>query len=120
MDSPIVAPGLVTQPVRLGAAVAAAPTSGGVPLDPVVQPAVPSLQTPTVPQLQEAIQKVQAAMQPVASNIEFSLDQSTGRPIVKVVDSETGDIIRQIPSEEMMAIARAIDKVRGLMIPSQA
>lgn len=40
------------------------------------------------------------------NNLEFSIDEELGRTIVRVVDKETGDTIRQIPPEEILALAR--------------
>ena len=43
-------------------------------------------------------------------NLEFKVNEDLGRTIVKVVDSESGDLIRQIPSEELVALAERIEK----------
>ena len=40
----------------------------------------------------------------------FSLDRETHRPIVRLVDRRTKDVIRQIPAEYMLAIARELDQ----------
>ena len=40
----------------------------------------------------------------------------TGKTIIKVVDTATDTVIRQIPSEEAIAIAKSIDKMQGLLI----
>ena len=49
------------------------------------------------------------------SQIQFSVDKETGLNIVKVVDSVTHEVLTQIPGEEVIAIAQAIDKLQGLM-----
>ena len=43
-------------------------------------------------------------------NLEFKVNEDLGRTIVKVVDSESGDLIRQIPSEELVALAERIEE----------
>lgn len=43
---------------------------------------------------------------------EFSMDADTKKSLFKVVDTKTGELIRQIPSEEMLAIVRSIDHFR--------
>jgi flagellar protein FlaG len=48
--------------------------------------------------------------------LNFSKDQDTGKTIIKVVDTATDTVIRQIPSEEAIAIAKSIDKMQGLLI----
>lgn len=45
------------------------------------------------------------------STLEFKLDNSTGISYVKLVDSKTKEIIRQIPSEEMIAMAKKLKKL---------
>ena len=63
---------------------------------------------------------MRTAIAPVAQNLQFSIDQDIGRTIVKVVDASTDEVIRQIPSEEIVAIAKAMDKLQGLLIKQQA
>ncbi len=48
------------------------------------------------------------------------MDDSTGKTVIKVVDSSTNELIRQIPSEEMLEIARALDRLQGLLIRQKA
>lgn len=58
--------------------------------------------------------------QPQASSLEFSIDRDSGRTVVKMVDTETKEVVRQFPSEEMLAISRSIEKMSGLMINEKA
>ncbi len=71
-------------------------------------------------QIESALEEVRAAVQPVARSLLFSLDDESGRTVIKVVDSVTNEMIRQIPSEEILAIARAVDKLQGLLIEQKA
>jgi len=50
----------------------------------------------------------------------FPFDDDTGRTVVKVVDASTDEVIRQIPSEEVLAIAKALDKLQGVLIKQEA
>lgn len=70
--------------------------------------------------LQQALADFQAALKPVASGLDFSVDDDSGRVIVKIVDSETNEVIKQIPSEEMMRISKALDKLQGLLVKQEA
>jgi|SRR5579871_1442388 len=105
----------VTQPVAISSAPAAGAVSEPTPAVPVAPAAAPS-----VDELQAAIEKIATAIRPAANDIEFSIDRPTGQTVVRVVDGQTGELIRQIPSEEVMAIARSIDKMRSLLPPSKA
>jgi len=57
---------------------------------------------------------------PAAQALQFSIDDKSGRTVVKVIDTETHQVLRQVPSEEAIAISRALDKLRGLLIHEQA
>lgn len=66
--------------------------------------------------LLQAIDEVQKVITPVAQNLRFSIDQDTGQTVVKVVDAQTDQVIRQMPSEEVLAMSKAIDKLKGLLV----
>ena len=70
--------------------------------------------------LLQAVDEVKKAIAPVAQNLLFSIDDDTGRTIVKVVDAQTDEVIRQMPSEEVLAISKAIDKLKGVLIQQKA
>jgi len=78
-----------------------------------------STSSPGRTELEDAITKVQKAVEPVARALQFSIDDATGKAIVKVVDSNTDEVIRQIPSEELLSIARALDKLQGLLVKQE-
>lgn len=71
-------------------------------------------------QLESAVQSVQQFVRPISSSLEFSVDDSTGKTVIKVVDKSTHELIRQIPAEEMLAIARALDRLQGLLLHQKA
>lgn len=70
--------------------------------------------------LRAAVEKIQEFVSSAASDIEFSIDEESGRTIVKVIDRETEDVIRQIPSQEMLDLAKALDRLQGLLIKQKA
>ena len=70
--------------------------------------------------LQDAIKATNDFVKPISNAIEFSMDEDTGETVVKVVDTATKEVIRQIPSEEMLNIAKALDKIQGLLIKQSA
>lgn len=75
---------------------------------------------PTRQEVEEAVKAVAEFVKPINSSIEFNLDEESGRTIVKVIDIETKDVIRQFPSEEMLSIAKALDTMKGLLLRQQA
>jgi len=48
-------------------------------------------------------------------NLEFSLDDSTGKVVVKVVARDSGEVIRQIPSETALELAKSLQDVNSLL-----
>lgn len=68
----------------------------------------------------EAVNAINAQVQRVSQNLKFSIDQESGRTVVKVVEGESGKVIRQIPSEEALAISQALEKMQGLIIEQKA
>lgn len=74
----------------------------------------------TVAQVNEALQHINKTMQALSADLEFSVDAETGRSIVIVTDKQTGEVIRQMPSKETLEIAKALDKVEGLLIRQKA
>lgn len=75
---------------------------------------------PSAGELQKALEDVAKAVEPMAQNLRFSLDKDSGKTVVKVMDTETNEVIRQIPSEEVLAISQAVDKLKGLLIKQEA
>jgi len=71
-------------------------------------------------QLQEAVKAGNDFLKTVTNAVEFSLDKDSGETVVKVVDTSTKEVLRQFPSEEMLAIAKALDKIQGLLIKQKA
>lgn len=79
-----------------------------------------SAQTPSMAELEQALSDVQKVIQPVARDLLFSIDKDSGKTVVKIVDSATDKVIRQFPSEELLAIAKALDKFQGLLLKQEA
>lgn len=75
---------------------------------------------PTRAQLDTAVKDVNEFIQPINNALEFSVDDDTGQTVVKVIDKGTQEVIRQFPSEEMLAIARAIGQMKGLLVQQKA
>jgi len=81
---------------------------------------------PSVSKVQEAVQKINTSPAVQSQGIEFSIDSTSHRIVVKVVDQSTNQVIRQIPSKEALAIADSLDEsqggqsTQGLLIKQQA
>jgi flagellar protein FlaG len=68
-------------------------------------------------EVRKAAQQVNAALKATASSdLQFSVEGDNKDVVVRVVDSQTKELIRQIPSEEMVAISKAMDNLSGLLV----
>ena len=66
--------------------------------------------------IDEALNAINRFLQPVATNLRFVKDDSTGRLIVRVIDAETQKVLHQMPTEEVLAMNKALDHLQGLMV----
>ena len=71
-------------------------------------------------QVERAAQAVSEMLRPMARGLAFSYDHTSGDTVVQIIDTDTNEVLRQIPNEEMLAIARALDRMQGLLINSRA
>jgi flagellar protein FlaG len=62
-----------------------------------------------VADLQATVQRMNALMTESRRALRFQVDEASGRTIITVLNPETGEIVRQIPSPEMMALARSLE-----------
>ncbi len=75
--------------------------------------------------LSEAVDQINNRMQSVRRDLEFSVDEDSKRTVIRVMDSETKEVIRQIPAETVLAMARMIqleetDTIKGLLLEQEA
>lgn len=69
---------------------------------------------------EKLVKDLNAALQGINVGLEFSQDEESGRTIIKVIDRETKETLRQFPSEEALAISRTLDKLKGVLIRQSA
>jgi len=70
--------------------------------------------------VEEAVKRLADFVSPTQSQISFSIDEESGLRVVKILDNESKEVIRQFPSEEAIALAQALDKIQGLLIKDKA
>jgi flagellar protein FlaG len=104
-----------------GVAVSGAPVRTSVPAQPVDIPSADAAQPAPAELVQQAVDALNEAMQQANRNLEFSLDGDTGQTVVRLVDTGTGELIRQFPSEATLAIARELEaQQQGLLLNGKA
>jgi flagellar protein FlaG len=82
-------------------------------------PVAPAV-APTQQQVHEAVNQANTSLQKVASSLQFEIDPDTKQTIIRLVDTSDNKVLRQVPSPEVLAIAKAIDKMQGLLIKQVA
>lgn len=71
-------------------------------------------------ELLQAVAQIKEFVQSVKRNLEFSVDSESGREVIKVIDAETDKVIRQIPPEDVLKIARHFHENMGSLIRVEA
>jgi len=71
-------------------------------------------------EVEAAVATIQDFVQSVRRSLNFSLEEGSGRVVVKVTDAGSGDVIRQIPSEEALQLAENLSEVRSLLFKAEA
>lgn len=67
-------------------------------------------------ELTQSLEAINRFLQPVTGDITFSQDDETGKTIVKIIDTKTQTVLRQMPSKEAVAIAKELDKLQGMLL----
>ncbi|MCW8930636.1 MAG: flagellar protein FlaG [Gammaproteobacteria bacterium] len=66
-------------------------------------------------ELDETISQLNDSLQNVQRNLEFSVDKDAGRIVINVKDKETDEVLRQIPSEEVLELARNLHNINAAL-----
>ncbi|MNG06164.1 flagellar protein FlaG [compost metagenome] len=70
--------------------------------------------------LDSAVASISSFVQGVQRNLDFSIDESSGEVVVKVTDRDSGEVIRQLPSEEALRLSEQLESLRSLMFETRA
>lgn len=66
--------------------------------------------------LQAAIGQLNDMMLSSGRGLNFSMDEKLGRPIIYVKNSQTGEVVRQIPNEVVVRVAHGIEDLKGILL----
>ena len=70
--------------------------------------------------LKMAVQEIEKFVQSVKRNLEFSIDEPSGKVVVKVIASDSGEVVRQIPNEEVLKLANSLNDASSLLFSAKA
>lgn len=79
-----------------------------------------SLGEPSRQPLEQAVSNIEGFVQKISRDLNFALDDSSGRMVVKVTDRASGSVVRQIPSEDALRLAENLEQVRSLLFKAEA
>lgn len=74
---------------------------------------VKNTSSPSKEEVVQAVTQIADYVQSISRDLQFRVDEQIGTTVITVVDSETDEIIRQIPAEEAVSLARYIAEVRS-------
>lgn len=75
---------------------------------------------PTKEVVAKAAADLQEFVSSMGRNLSFSVDQMTGYNVVRVVNPDTGELIRQLPSEELLKISRDFQRLNNVLVSQRA
>lgn len=79
-----------------------------LPRGPIASEDPDAVQPISAEDLDATVRKLSDYVQSVERSLRFSVDEDSGRTVVKVMDIETDEVIRQIPAEEALRLVRHI------------
>lgn len=80
----------------------------------------PAPPAPTRAQLEQAVEQANRQMTAVAPSLQFEIDPDTQVVVIRLVDRQDQRVLRQVPSPEMLAIARALERMHTLLLRTRA
>jgi flagellar protein FlaG len=75
---------------------------------------------PTQEVVAQAAQQLENFVSSMGRNLSFSVDQTTGFHVVTVVNPNTGEVIRQLPSKELLDIAQTMSQLKNALVSQKA
>ena len=91
-------------------------------IDKMVAPAVklaadakPEIDKPSNSQLKQSVEDINKVLAGFSISVQFQVDPDYKDLIVKVVDQDSGKLIRQMPTEDVVRISKAMDNLKGLL-----
>ena len=67
-------------------------------------------------QLEQMVQQLQDFMGEMNRSLQFKVDEDSGRDVIKVLDKNSGEVIKQYPSEEVLSLVSKLSESAGILI----
>ena len=76
--------------------------------------------TPTIEKLEQAAARVKEVLRGTTSRLEIEIDPDSNKAVIKILNGESGEVIRQIPAQELLDLAKHLDEPKGLLVRERA
>ena len=76
--------------------------------------------TPTKEKLEQAAARVKEVLRGTSSHLEIEIDSDSNKAVIRILNGESGEIIRQIPAQELLDLAKHLDEPKGLLVRERA
>lgn len=110
---------MVIRPID-GFAPSSAPAAEGVAVSPPANAAGGNDGAVAPHDVHEVVGRANTALQQMTQAVEFEVDKSTQSTVVRLVDTQDHQVLRQIPSEEMLEIAHALERMQAALVREKA
>lgn len=98
-------------PANTGPSPASSAASAAAQVDTGAQAAATPTRQDTRQQLQALLEQVGQRIQPESRSLSFRVSDDIDGVVVSVIDTETDELVRQIPAEAMLRLAKALEQL---------
>jgi flagellar protein FlaG len=71
---------------------------------------------PSAEEIHRDVEAINAQLESMNMSIQFSVDKGSKDMVIKIVDKNSGEVIRQIPSAEMLRLRENMTEMAGLIV----
>lgn len=80
---------------------------------------VTELVTDNSEMVEENVSRLNDMVQSIQRDLQFSVDDTSGKTVVTVLDTKTNEVIRQIPTEQVLALSENIENLKGILFSAE-
>ena len=74
----------------------------------------------SIDRVRDKVAELEHALPKVSNSLVFSVDEVLNRPVITVVDKKSGEVVRTLPTEEVIRVMHNIDLMRGILFEGDA
>lgn len=75
---------------------------------------------PSADETEQAVETLRRALRTYPTNLKISTDDSTGKTVIRVVNASSGEVVRQIPTEDALKLSAAAEELKGWLVRETA